>query len=238
MSDLDQAHTRNLLLRLMSAEDFALLAPHLKSCSAEKGAVLFEKDQPIENVWFMDSGIGSIITVSAEGQRVESGIFGRDGFAPVAAVLGGDRSPYDGQVQLPDDCHRISFEDFRKAISQSPSLHGLLLRYTHALSVQTSYTALSNAIHPIEERLARWLLMCHDRSDDNTLPLTHDFMSVMLAVRRPSVTTSLHVLEGNGFIRAERGCIIIRDRAGLEEFAGDAYGPPEREYERLLGPLR
>jgi CRP-like cAMP-binding protein len=222
----------------MSAEDFALLAAHLKPCSASKGTVLFEKDQPIESVWFMDIGIGSIITVSAEGQRVESGIFGRDGFAPVAAVLGGDRSPHDGQVQLPDDCHRISFEDFKQAISQSPSLHGLLLRYAHALSVQTSYTALSNAIHPIEERLARWLLMCHDRSDDNTLPLTHDFMSVMLAVRRPSVTTSLHVLEGNGFIRAERGCIIIRDRAGLEEFAGDAYGPPEREYERLIGPLR
>ena len=127
---------------------------------------------------------------------------------------------------------------FKDAISRSPSLHDLLLRYVQTLQLQASYTALSNAVHPIEERLARWLLMCHDRWDTNAMPLTHEFMSIMLAVRRPSVTTSLHVLEGNGFIRAERGNIIIRDRAGLEEFAGDSYGPPEREYERLIGRLR
>lgn len=238
MSNIDQASLRNLLLRQMSPEDFALLAPHLKPCQADKGTYLFKKDQTIETVWFLDSGIGSIITISPEGQRVESGIFGRDGFTPVAAALGDDRSPYDVQIQLADDCHRISFDAFKAALGQSASLHGVLLRYAQALSVQTSYTALSNAVHPVEERLARWLLMCHDRWDDNALPLTHDFMSIMLAVRRPSVTTSLHVLEGNGFIRAERGCIIVRDRTGLEEFAGDAYGPPEREYERLIGPLR
>lgn len=104
--------------------------------------------------------------------------------------------------------------------------------------MQTSHTALSNAVHPIEERLARWILMCDDRSDAGEMPLTHEYMSIMLAVRRPSVTTSLHVLEGNGFIRAERGCVIVRDRAGLEEFAGDAYGSPEREYRRLIGSMR
>lgn len=103
--------------------------------------------------------------------------------------------------------------------------------------VQTSYTALSNAVHPIAERLARWLLMSDDRLDGD-LPLTHEFLSIMLAVRRPSVTTALHVLEGNGFIRAARGSIVVRDRAALEEFAGDAYGVPEAEYERLIGPLR
>jgi CRP-like cAMP-binding protein len=100
-----------------------------------------------------------------------------------------------------------------------------------------SITVLANAHYPVDERLARWLLMCHDRWDGDVLPLTHEFMAVMLAVRRPSVTTALHVLEGNRFIRAERGCVTIRDRSALEEFAGDSYGPPEREYERLIGPL-
>lgn len=238
VSPVDQASVRNRLLRLLSADDFALLAPHLNPCQGKRGDVFFRKDEPIETVWFMDSGIASLVAISPEGHRVEAGIFGRDGFGPVAIVMGGDIAPYDGQVQLPDDCHNIDAEALKAAMAQSPSLHGLLLRYAQALSVQTTYTALTNAVHPIEERLARWLLMCHDRLDGNELPLTHEFMSVMLAVRRPSVTTSLHVLEGNGFIRAERGCILVHDRAGLEEFAGDSYGPPEREYERLIGPLR
>ena len=239
MSDFDYSRVRNKLIRMLPAADLALLAPHLTPCQADRGTILFRKDEPIETVWFMDSGIiTSLVAISPEGQRVETGIFGREGFGPVAIVMGGDRSPYDGQVQLQDDCHLINAAALKAAMAKSPTLHGLLLRYAQTLSVQTAYTALSNAVHPIEERLARWLLMCHDRLDGNDLPLTHEFMSVMLSVRRPSVTTSLHVLEGNGFIRAERGCINIRNRLGMEEFAGDSYGPPEQEYERLIGPLR
>lgn len=96
---------------------------------------------------------------------------------------------------------------------------------------------MSNAVHPIDERLARWLLMCHDRTIGNEMALTHEFLSIMLAVRRPSVTTALHVLEGNGFIQAERGYITVRDRHGLEDFARDSYGRPDAEYRRLIGPL-
>ncbi|MFE1602636.1 Crp/Fnr family transcriptional regulator [Methylobacterium sp. ID0610] len=120
---------------------------------------------------------------------------------------------------------------------ETASLRNLLLRFVQVRGLQTNFTALSNAVHPIDERLARRLLMCHDRSPTNEMALTHDFLSLMLAVRRPSVTTALHVLEGNGFIRTERGHITIRDRRGLEEFAQDAYGRPEAEYRRLIGPL-
>ena len=238
MSKPSQAEVRNRLLRAMTAEDFALLAPHLSLHCLPKGEILFHKNAPFDAVWFLESGVGSLVAISSEGHRVESGIFGRDGFAPVSIVMGSDQAAYEGQVQIPDDCFRMSAEAFKSAIGRSASLLGLLLRYAQTLSVQTSYTALTNAVHPIEERLARWLLMCHDRGDDDEILLTHEFMSVMLAVRRPSVTTSLHVLEGNGFIRSERGRVIICDRAGLEEFAGDSYGPPEQEYERLIGPLR
>jgi CRP-like cAMP-binding protein len=89
----------------------------------------------------------------------------------------------------------------------------------------------------VSERLARWLLMCHDRVQGNEIELTHEFLSLMLAVRRPSITTSLHILEGNGFIKAERGNITIRNRAALEEFAHDAYGKPEMAYRRLMKDL-
>lgn len=112
-----------------------------------------------------------------------------------------------------------------------------MIRSIEGFAVQLAYTAVSNAIHEVTERLARWLLMCHDRVPGNEITLTHEFLSMMLGVRRPSITTSLHILEGNGYIRAERANITIRNRAALEEFAQDAYGKPEREYRRLMKDL-
>jgi CRP-like cAMP-binding protein len=235
---LKQEDAKNLLLRRMAEADFDRLAPHLEPVKCGKGERLFGRFTPIEHVWFMERGLGSLVIVSPEGQQVEAGLFGRDGFTPTSLVHGSDQSPYDCIIQLPDEAYRLPVSVLREAMADSPALRDLLLRYVETLALQTSYTALSNAVHLIDERLARWLLMCHDRAEGDELPLTHGFLSIMLAVRRPSVTTSLHVLEGNGFIRAERGWITIRDRAALEEFAGDAYGVPEREYERLLGPLR
>jgi CRP-like cAMP-binding protein len=169
--------------------------------------------------------------------RAENDLFGRDGFAPVGAVMGSDRTPHVGVIQIADEYLALPAARLTEAVESSVTLRTLLLRYAQTLAIQTSYTALSNAVHSIDERLARWILMCDDRVDGE-LALTHEFMSVMLAVRRPSVTTALHVLEGNGFIRAERGYIAVRNRAAMEEFAGDSYGTPEREYERLIGPLR
>jgi len=220
----------------MSPEDFALLANDLEPCHHEKGGTIVARGEHVSHATFMENGIGSAVAVSHEGHRIEAGLFGRDGFWPVSLAMGDDRSVYDCVAQVPGDCWRVPAPRFRIALDTSHTLRALMLRYAQVLSVQTSYTALSNAVHPIDERLARWLLMCDDRVDSD-LPLTHEFLSLMLAVRRPSVTTALHVLEGNGFIRAERGCVVIRNRAALEEFAGDAYGVPEAEYERLIGPL-
>ena len=123
------------------------------------------------------------------------------------------------------------------AMNESQALHEMLLRFAYVTTVQASFTLLSNAVHQVDERLARWLLMCHDRLESDDIRLTHEFMSLMLAVRRPSVTNALHTLEGNGFIELTRGYVFIRNRRALEEFAGDAYGKPEAEYNRLLGSL-
>lgn len=113
----------------------------------------------------------------------------------------------------------------------------LLMRYLQTLTTQTAFTALSNAVHHIHERLARWILMCHDRVDGDEIAVTHEFLALMMAVRRPSVTTALHVLEGDLFIKNERGFIIMRDRPALEAFAADTYGKPEEEYRRLIGAM-
>lgn len=237
MSQPEQSQIQNRLLRAMSPDDFALLAPHLRPCQGDKGMTLFEQDEPIDTVWFMESGVGSIVTISPEGLKAENGLFGREGFAPVSIIMGSDRSPHKGLVQVPGECLNMPASLLVEAADKSATLRLLLLRYAQTLATQTAYTALSNAVHQIDERLARWILMCDDRMDGD-LSLTHEFMAIMLAVRRPSVTTALHVLEGNGYIRSERGCIIVRNRPALEEFAGDSYGAPEREYERLIGPLR
>jgi CRP-like cAMP-binding protein len=114
-----------------------------------------------------------------------------------------------------------------------PSLKGLLLRYVHLFMIQVAATALADGRYDVNQRLARWLLMCHDRLGDELL-LTHDFLALMLGVRRPSVTDALHVLEGHRLIKAERSRITVRDRRGLEGVAGDAYGAPEIEYWRLI----
>lgn len=238
MASPTQNEIRNLLLRRMSPADFALLAPHLEPFRAGRGSLLFHAEVPVDYAFFLHSGIGSLVSQSPEGQRAETGLFGRDGFVPTSVAMGDDRSPYEGTVQVPDDGHRIALAPFRAALEASASLRTSLLKFAHVLAMQSAFTALSNAVHPVEERLARWILMCDDRTDSGELALTHDFMAIMLAVRRPTVTTALHILEGNGFIRAERGLVTIRNREALETFAGDAYGKPEREYQRLLGPLR
>ena len=228
----------NRLLSTMSDADYALLFPHFEPVELSRGQVLVEPGQPIQWAWFFESGVGSVIAVSPEGSRVEAGLFGRDAVAPGSLVLGIAATPYQILVQLPGVGVRMPASALLRAMDASPSLRGLLNRYVQTMHTQCSYTALSNAIHQIDERCARWLLMVHDRTDGDEIQLTHESLSLMLAVRRPSVTTALHVLEGNRLIRADRGYITIRDRAALEEFAGDAYGASEQEYARLICPMK
>lgn len=234
MSAPDSHTIKNNLLRQLAPQELAAISIDLLPVDLPKDFMIAAADGPIEHVYFPDSGLGSIIVVSPEGKRVEGGMFGHDGFSPVQAVVGSDTSPHEVVMQAGGHGYRIAFAPFLRALNGSPRFAHVLACYTQALAIQVTFTALSNATHNVDERLARWLLMCHDRMDGDELLLTHDYIALMLAVRRPSVTTSLHVLEGNRFIRSERGRIVIRDRAAMEEFARDAYGRPEEEYRRLV----
>jgi hypothetical protein len=153
----------------------------------------------------------------------------------MATLLGATQMSQTTLVQVAGDGNRVEVGAFREALAQSPVLLGSLLRFVQVMFTQTSFTALSNVNQTIEERLARWLLMCHDRIDGDDIAITHEFLSIMLAVQRPSVTTALHMIEGHGFIRAKRGNITILDRDALIEFADGTYGAPEAEYLRLIG---
>jgi len=234
---LHQANIYNRLLATLAVDDLAHLNAKLEPVDLPVRFELAHEAEPVAFVYFPSSGIASIVA-SSEEQKAEVGLFGRDGFSPVETVLGSDRCIHTVFMQVAGAGHRIARQDLLTVLAERPAIQLQLLRYVHTLRMQTGFTALSNAVHHVDERLARWLLMCHDRSQGDEMALTHDFMAVMLAVRRPSVTTALHVLEGNGFISAERGYVTIRRREALEEFAAAAYGKPEQEYQRVLGPLR
>jgi CRP-like cAMP-binding protein len=138
-------------------------------------------------------------------------------------------------MQVAGNGHRIASDAFRDAMDRSRTLHGLFLKFVQVFMIQLTQTAVANGRSKIEERLARWLLMADDRLDTADMPLTHEFMSMMLGVRRAGVTDAVHALAGHGLIRADRGNIQIIDREGLSESANGCYGQPEREYKRLIG---
>jgi CRP-like cAMP-binding protein len=150
-------------------------------------------------------------------------------------VLGGDQSPHSTCIQVAGEGQRISAKELRKAMNASGSLHRLLLKFVQVFMVQTAHTAIGNARSHIDQRLARWILMAHDRTGDKTLPLTHEFLSLMLGVRRAGVTEAVQSLKRQKLIDSGRNQIVVRDRKGIERMAGGSYGVPEKEYRRLSG---
>ncbi|KQT46520.1 CarD family transcriptional regulator [Methylobacterium sp. Leaf456] len=228
---------QNRLLARLGANDLALLQPHLEPVDLPVGLVVIEPDQPITHAVFPETGLCSVIANLQERNSVEVGLFGRDGFVGTALVLGSTRVPHQTFMQVSGTGLRIEAEALTRAIEASPSLRRLLLRYIQTFLIQTAQTALANASAPAEERLARWLAMYHDRQDGDELSVTHEFLSLMLGVRRPTITVALQMLEGAGLVRAQRGRVRVLNRAGLIAAAGPAYGPAEAEYDRLIGPL-
>ena len=232
-----QSFVRNGLLSVIDAAAYAAIGPHLEPVDLPKGTVFIEAGEPVTHAHFFDSGIGSIIISTADSRRVEAGIFGCERLSGFGCLLGADRGPQTTMIQVDGEGYRVSIEALRTACRQSDSLRETLLRYVHVFITQTSYTSLSNVSQSVEGRLARWLLMCHDRVTCDDIALTHEFLSIMLAVQRPSVTTALHMIEGYGFIKTRRSNITIVDRDALIDFADGMYGTPEAEYRRLIGPF-
>jgi CRP-like cAMP-binding protein len=225
--------TNGLLARL-AAEDMSLLGRHLEPVTLAQGEELFQPLLPIEYVHFFESGLSSEIVERSGTDRIEVGCIGREGLSGVPVLLGVESTPHRAFMQVGGKAWRIPSPRLREIMDQRPPLTLHLLRFAHVFMIQIAATALADGRYRVEQRLARWLLMCHDRLGDS-LQLTHEFLALMLGVRRPSVTDALHVLEGSLLIRADRGRITVRNRRGLEELAGGSYGTPEAEYRRLFG---
>jgi CRP-like cAMP-binding protein len=225
----------NRLLSSLSSADFGLLQPDLEPVTLSLRYVLERPDRRVDAVYFPEAGFASVVAVQANNTKVEIGLIGREGMSGLAIVLGNHRSPHSTYMQAAGRGQRIQTVRFRNAMQASASLHGLLLKYVQAFMVQTAHTAIANARAKLDQRLARWILMADDRLDGNSLPLTHEFLSLMLGVRRAGVTETLHALVAEKLIRSARSEIVVLDRKGLERRAGESYGVPEAELRRLLG---
>ena len=225
----------NTLLLSLSSPDFDLLAPHLEAVTLGLRKMLEKPNRRIEDVYFPETGFASVVAIQRGGKEVEVGLIGREGMTGLPIVLGNHRSPHATYMQASGNGHSIPAAELRQAMQASASLRDSLLKFVQAFGVQTTHTAICNARSKLDVRLARWLLMAQDRIQDDILPLTHEFLSLMLAVRRPGVTDALNALRQRKLISYRRGEITIIDRKGIARLAGEAYGTPEFEYRRLIG---
>ncbi|MBY3080984.1 Crp/Fnr family transcriptional regulator [Rhizobium laguerreae] len=239
MSDFSQSNVQNVLLRALAPEAFDLLRGTMQSVELPVKFELIAPDVPSETAYFLESGLGSVVAANADDEAVEVGHIGYEGMAGAHVFLKVDQTPNRTFMQVQGHGISVPVSALHSMAQQVPSANHLLLRYVHCCELQLAHSALANARYNLTERLARWLLMCHDRLRNDDLPLTHEFLSLMLGVRRAGVTNEIHILEGVHAIKATRGNIRILDRRKLEHMAGGSYGMPEREYEQLTGfPIR
>ncbi|MFD1036134.1 Crp/Fnr family transcriptional regulator [Sphingomonas hankookensis] len=226
----------NRLLATLEPGDLALLAPALERVSLEVGDTLLTAGGPIEHVYFLEGGIAAVLEV-IDGERLHAvGLLGSDGYVGWPVLLGDDRSPHDVVLRAePGTALRIPVDRLMAALDQSESLQAALLRFVQVFLIQMGRTVVSALSHPVERRLARWILLYHDRVRGDEISMTHEEFRLMLAVRRSSITDALHKLEETLAIRALRGRVIVRDREKLLEMAAMTYGPAEEAYVRLVG---
>jgi CRP-like cAMP-binding protein len=225
----------NHLLAGLAVSDFALLQPHLEATDLPLRRGLEYPNKPIQHVYFVERGIVSVVAGTRNDGECEIGIVGREGMTGIQILVGSDRSPHQTYVQVAGHALRIEAVRLRKIMEENARLRNCLLLFVPAFMAQTAQTAVANGRAKLEQRLARWLLMAHDRLDGNEITLTHEFLALMLSVRRAGVTEAIQRLEEMRLVEAKRGAIVILDRAGLKTVAKRYYGIPEAEYRRLTG---
>jgi CRP-like cAMP-binding protein len=225
--------THNRLLSTIPGDEYELIAPYLKEVSFQLGDVLFQPGDNIEHVYFPTSCIISLLTDLADGSGLEVGLVGSEGIVGIAAFLGGPETKV-ATVQASGGALRLRVGLLQESFRKGGFLQKQLLRYTHALMTQISQSVVCNVRHPVEGRMARWLLMYHDRLNVDEFEMTQEFMSHMLGVRRSSVTEVALRLQEKNLISYQRGRITIVDRQGLQLFACECYGVSKEKFDDFL----
>lgn len=225
--------SENRLLSTLPREEYAALAPHLKSVSLVLGEILFQPGDKIQLVYFPTNSIVSLLTDLEDGTGMEVGLVGSEGIVGISAILGGSETKV-ATVQSSGGALVMRVTQVQEAFRRGGPLQTQLLRYTHALMTQISQSVVCNVRHAVEGRMARWLLMYHERLKVDEFEMTQEFMAHMLGVRRSSVTEVALRLQEQGFIRYHRGRITILDRQGLERFACECYAVAKEKFDDFL----
>lgn len=225
----------NRLLACLPEEERQRLHPYLEEVTLESGRVLAEFDRPIRYVYFLDGAVTSTLVRTPHGGAIEVGLMGAEGFVGLSLVCGVERSNGTVVVQVPGHALRMSAADFKRHVGE----HGgpcfeTLLRYVNYFQVVVQQHAACNAVHGIEERVCRWILLMHDRAGSDEFPLTHENLSLMLGVRRATVTEVAHGLKVQGLINYTRGRVTVNDRPALEDCACECFGLIREQTARLL----
>ena len=225
----------NRLLGLLRPRDYHLLRPHLHHIALRYRQSLYRANKPIEYVYFIETGVGSLVNTMRNGAAAEVGTIGNEGVVGLPVVLGDDRAPTSVYVQVPGAGWRMKASVFKKEQVRSASMQAVMLRYAHAFFNQVAQSAACNHFHSLDQRCCRWLLMTHDRMQSDEFLLTQEFLAMMLGVQRTGVSAAAGALQKAGLIRYKRGNVTILDRRGLLHRSCECYGVSKREFDRLLG---
>lgn len=219
-----QVPSGNKILSALPTFEYKRLRPSLEPVPLKAGSVLWEANRPIEFVYFLNSGMVSLVATMSDGATVEVGLVGREGFVGTPVALGVQSAPVRAIVQIEGHGFRIESGLLRHILPQTPRLEQMLRCYAHASAMQVAQAAACNRLHQVGERLSRWLTMSHDRAESDLLPLTQEFLAQMLGCRRSSVTAALSSLHKAGIISRRRAQLRILNRKELEKRACECYG--------------
>ncbi|KAF0099703.1 MAG: Crp/FNR family transcriptional regulator [Rhodospirillaceae bacterium] len=228
---------KNLFLSALPAAEQIRLRPYLAFNRLPQGSVLQEPEQRIEHVYFIESGMISLVAMMQDGAAIETATLGREAILGALAALGNHTAGTRAIVQIDAMAWRMPVGDFRTAVGQSPVLRKMALLSSELMLAQMQQTAACNALHTADRRLCRWIVQVRDRIDDDVIRLTHDFLAQMLAVRRPTVSLIAYGLQQAGLIRYQRGKIAILDRDGLERGACECVGALREKTRRIIADL-
>lgn len=231
---LNTTQSANRLLALLRSADYNRLQPHLEPVALDYRQSLYRANKPIEAVYFIESGVGSLVNTMTDGRAAEVGTVGNEGLAGLPLVFGDERAPTSLYVQVPGAGLRMTAKAFRRELSQSPSMQAVFLRYAHAFFNQVAQSAACNHFHKLEQRCCRWLLMTQDRMPGNEFLLTQEFLAMMLGVQRTGVTAAAGALQRAGLITYTRGQVVVLDRRGLQRLACECYNVSKKEFDRLF----
>ncbi|MDZ8050812.1 MAG: Crp/Fnr family transcriptional regulator [Aulosira sp. ZfuVER01] len=235
MFNQPQKLTENHLLANFPPQELKRLHPHLELVSLSLGESIILPNEPISFIYFPVNSLLSLVTVMEDGSTVESGCVGREGMAGLPILLDATTTPMQTLVQIVGLAVRVKAQILKEAFDRGGALQKLLHRYIHTVIVLGSQSTACNALHHLEARLCRWLLMSSDGVNSESLALTQEFLSTMLGVRRSGVSEAASKLQSRDLIRYQRGLIQILDRKGLEKSACECYGIAKAEYQRLFG---